>query len=44
MYANCLEKALNNKKQMRVVLKAVADIQGQGQWAHLEGQWAGSMG
>jgi hypothetical protein len=27
MYANCLEKALNNKNKMRVVLKAVADIQ-----------------
>jgi hypothetical protein len=30
MYANCLKKALNNKKQMHVVLKAIADIQGQG--------------
>jgi hypothetical protein len=28
MYANCLEKAL--KKKMHVVLKAGADIQGQG--------------
>jgi len=27
-YANCLEKTLNNKKQMCVVLKAVANIQG----------------
>jgi hypothetical protein len=33
---------------MRDVLKAEVDIQGQrqgqGQWAHLEGQWAGTLG